>query len=119
MGLKQILGQAKFAQVGFVVNDIEETKKKYALLFDCAEPEADICGDYKVMQTKMYGEPAPLANCKLAFFDLTPGVSLELIEPNEYPSLWRDQFQCNAGGDRQSTRLNPSHSPATRLLPSH
>ena len=92
MGLKQILGQAKFAQVGFVVNDIEETKKKYALLFDCAEPEADICGDYKVMQTKMYGEPAPLANCKLAFFDLTPGVSLELIEPNEYPSVWRDHL---------------------------
>lgn len=92
MGLKQILGQAKFAQVGFVVNDIEETKKKYALLFDCTEPDAAICGDYKVMQTKMFGEPAPEANCKLAFFDLTPGVQLELIEPNEYPSVWRDHL---------------------------
>ena len=92
MGLKQILGQAKFAQVGFVVSSIEETKKKYALLFDCVEPSADVCGDYEVMQTKIFGEPAPKANCKLAFFELTPGVSLELIEPNEYPSVWRDHL---------------------------
>lgn len=92
MELRSILGQARFAQVGFVVNDIEETKRKYALLFGCAEPEANICGEYKVMQTKIFGEPAPDANCKLAFFDLTPGVQLELIEPNESASVWRDHL---------------------------
>ena len=92
MGLREILGQAKFAQVGFVVNDIEETKKKYALLFDCVAPEAFLAGEYEVTQTKVYGEPAPDANCKLAFFDLTPGVQLELIEPNEEPSVWRDHL---------------------------
>lgn len=98
MGLKQILGQARFAQVGFVVRDIEETKKKYALLFDCAEPEANICGEYQMMQTRIAGEPAPDANCKLAFFDLTPGVQLELIEPNEYTSVWRDHLEMYGEG---------------------
>lgn len=92
MGLKQILGQADFAQVGFVVNDIEATKKKFALLFDCAEPDANICGEYSVMQTRVFGEPAPEANCKLAFFNMTPGVQLELIEPNKAPSVWRDHL---------------------------
>ena len=92
MGLKAILKNAKFAQVGFVVNDIDEVRKQYALLFDCAEPSADICGDYSVMQTKVFGEPAPEANCRLAFFDLTPGVQLELIEPNMAPSVWRDHL---------------------------
>ena len=92
MGLKEILKQAKFAQVGFVVNDIEETKKKYALLFDCAEPSADWCGEFEVMQTKIFGELAPKANSKLAFFDLVPGVQLELIEPNKEPSVWRDHL---------------------------
>ncbi len=92
MGLREILKQAKFSQVGFVVNDIEETKKKFALLFDCAEPDANICGEYSVMQTKIYGEPAPLANSKLAFIDLVPGVQLELIEPNKEPSVWRDHL---------------------------
>lgn len=92
MNLKQILGQEEFAQVGFVVHDIETTKKKFALLFGCMEPEARICGEYKIMQTRVFGEPAPEANCKLAFFDLTPGVQLELIEPNKAPSVWRDHL---------------------------
>ncbi len=92
MGLKEILSQAKFAQVGFVVNNIEETKKKYALLFDCAEPVDFVCGEYSVMQTRVFGEPAPLANSRLAFFDLVPGVQLELIEPNQEPSVWRDHL---------------------------
>ena len=39
MSLKEILNHARFSQVGFVVNDIEETKKKYALLFGVTEPE--------------------------------------------------------------------------------
>ena len=92
MGLKEILSQARFAQVGFVVNDIEETKEKYALLFDCLAPEARPCGEYEIMQTRVFGEPAPKANCKLAFIDLTPGVQLELIEPNHEPSVWRDHL---------------------------
>ena len=92
MGLKEILRQAKFAQVGFVVNDIEETKRKYALLFDCLLPETQPCGDYEITQTRVFGEPAPGANCKLAFIDLTPGVQLELIEPNHEPSVWRDHL---------------------------
>lgn len=92
MSLKEILNHAKFAQVGFVVKDIEATKKKYALLFDCAEPAANDTGKYEITQTKIYGEPAPKASSKLAFFDLTPGVQLELIEPNHEPSVWRDHL---------------------------
>ncbi len=92
MGLKSILNNARFAQVGFVVNNIEETSRKFALLFDCPIPPANICGEYEVMQTRVFGEPAPKANCRLAFFDLTPGVQLELIEPNQEPSVWRDSL---------------------------
>ncbi len=92
MGLNAILKQAKFAQVGFVVNDIEATKKMYCLLFDTDAPETQPEGDYNITKTTVFGEPAPEANCKLAFFDLTPGVQLELIEPNKAPSVWRDHL---------------------------
>ncbi|HOO80622.1 MAG TPA: VOC family protein, partial [Lachnospiraceae bacterium] len=50
------------------------------------------CGDYAITQTKVFGEPAPEAESKLAFFDLTDGVQLELIEPNKKPSVWRDHL---------------------------
>ena len=92
MGLKAILKNANFSQVGYVVNDIEETKKQYALLFDVMAPETMPCGDYEITQTKVFGEAAPEANCKLAFFNLTEGVQLELIEPNQAPSVWRDHL---------------------------
>lgn len=92
MSLKAILNNARFAQVGFVVHDIEATMQQFALLFGCEVPSADICGEYEVMQTQVFGKPAPKANCRLAFFDLTPGVQLELIEPNQEPSVWRDSL---------------------------
>ncbi len=92
MSLKEILSCAKFAQVGFVVNDIEETKKQYSLLFDVSAPETQPGGEYEVTQTTVFGNPAPEAGCKLAFFDMTPGVQLELIEPNHAPSVWRDHL---------------------------
>lgn len=49
MSLKEILNHARFSQVGFVVNDIEETKKKYALLFDVEEPATNGVGEVDVI----------------------------------------------------------------------
>ncbi len=92
MSLKAILEQAKFAQVGFVVHDIEATKQQYALLLGVDAPETQDGGEYSVTQTTVFGKPAPEAHCKLAFFDLTKGVQLELIEPNPASSVWRDHL---------------------------
>lgn len=90
MDLNGILKNFNFAQVAMVVNDIDEVSKQYGKLFGCAPAEANWCGEFAVMQTKVFGELAPEANSKLAFFQLTPNVSLELIEPNKASSVWRD-----------------------------
>ncbi|MCI7181172.1 VOC family protein [Clostridium porci] len=92
MDIKKIVGQSKFAQVGFVVNDIEKTKKQFAILFGCEEPPTCDCGTFDITQTKIYDRPAPDAACVMAFFDMSPGVQLELIQPNEAPSVWRDHL---------------------------
>lgn len=47
-------------------------------------------GDYAVTQTEYKGKPAPGAQSLLAFFDVGPGLQLELIQPNEEPSTWRE-----------------------------
>ena len=77
MDVKKIVSQSKFAQVGFVVNDIEKAKKQFALLFGCEIPPTCDCGTFDVTQTQIYGKPAPDAACVMAFFDMTPGVHLE------------------------------------------
>ena len=90
MGMSKILDHVSFSQVGFVVHDIEKTKQVYAALFGVEAPPTSTGGEYEVTHCSVAGKPAPEAKCKLAFFDLRPGVQLELIEPNEAPSVWRD-----------------------------
>ena len=90
MSMSKILEHVNFSQVGFVVHDIEKTKQVYAALFGVPVPPTQDGGEFEVTRCSVRGVPAPDAKCKLAFFDLRPGVQLELIEPNEAPSGWRD-----------------------------
>ncbi len=95
--MSSILDHLKFAQVGYVVKDIEKTSEKYAKLFGVAVPPAKPCG-YGKANTVFRGERVPDSHCKLAFFDLTNGVQLELIEPDEGPSTWRESLDKNGEG---------------------
>lgn len=85
-----VFGTNLVAQVGFIVKDVEVTKKKWAELLGVEVPETQPIGDYSVTGTKYKGEPAPEAYCWMAFFNVGPGLQLELIQPNEHPSTWRD-----------------------------
>ena len=84
-----LLGRASPCQVGMIVRDIEASKQKWAAFLGMPVPAARPCGDYAVCKTVYRGQPAPEANSLLAFFDL-PNIQLELIQPNEACSTWRD-----------------------------
>ena len=86
----QILGTNILTQVALVVNDIEKTKARLAEFFDVPIPPTVESGDYEITKTEVLGVPSPGAACKLAFFSVGTGVQLELIEPNEVSSVWRD-----------------------------
>jgi methylmalonyl-CoA/ethylmalonyl-CoA epimerase len=92
MSLKGVLESSHFSQVALVVNDLESTKKEWARLLGVEVPETAPYTDPMITETKFYGKDAPLANSKLAFIDLVPGVQLELIEPNQEHSVWRDEI---------------------------
>lgn len=95
--LKSILGVSEPCQIGMITADINRAKKKWAAFLGMEEPEAFACGDYAICKTEYRGQPAPEANSKLAFFDL-PNIQLELIEPNEAKSTWRDYLEKNGEG---------------------
>ena len=84
-----VVGTHLFAQVGFIVKDVETTKRKWAAFLGVDVPETQPVGDYAVTGTTFMGQPAPEADCLMAFFDVGPGLQLELIQPNEEPSTWR------------------------------
>lgn len=93
-----ILGTRKVTQIGFVVEDIEATKKKFAAFLGVDVPPHFDGGRYEVTGTTVEGEPAPEANCLMAFFDIGEGIQLELIQPNEVRSAWRDYLNEHGEG---------------------
>ncbi|GHT81259.1 lactoylglutathione lyase [Spirochaetia bacterium] len=85
-----VIDAQTLTQVGFVVRDVEKTKAAWAEFLGVTPPPTQDLGDYEVTQTRVDGQPAPKANCKMAFFEVGPNVQVELIQPNEEKSTWRD-----------------------------
>lgn len=88
--MEGIIGTRIITQVALIVRDIEKTKARLAEFFGITEPPCFPGGNYSVTQTEVKGQPAPDANCLMAFFDIGNGVQLELIQPNGVSSVWQD-----------------------------
>lgn len=93
-----ITGKNAIIQIGLVVKDIEATKRKFAEFLGIPVPPTVSGGEYEITQTEYMGKPAPDANCRMAFFDIEGSAQLELIEPNEAPSVWRDFLEDHGEG---------------------
>ena len=86
----QKLGTTALTQVGIIVADIEATARAWANLLNLPVPEIIITDPAELARTEYKGQPTA-ARAKLAFFKLGQ-VDLELIEPIDGPSTWKDQL---------------------------
>ena len=86
----QALGTTTVTQVGIIVTDIEAKAQAWADVLGLPVPEIIITDAVDVAQTEYEGKSTP-ARAKLAFFHLGQ-VELELIEPIDGPSTWKDQL---------------------------
>jgi len=94
---KSYIGTNLLCQVGLVVNNIEETGKAYANFFGIECPEVCPSGTYEDAHTK-YNDLPCLATCKMMFFDIGENLQIELIQPDETHSIWRDDLDKNGEG---------------------
>ena len=94
---KNILGTNVVAQIGFLVHDIEKSARVYADFLGVDVPKIQITGELEKAQTRYKGKPSP-ARAKLAFFKIGPTIELELIEPTQEPSTWRDDLNRKGEG---------------------
>ncbi len=91
-----VLGTKVIAQIGILVNDIEAVSQAYADFFGVEKPAWSWTGTLEVAQTEFEGAPSE-ARSKLAFFDMG-SLQLELIEPDQHPSTWRNYLNEHGEG---------------------
>jgi len=93
---KNLLGNRVITQIGIIVRDIEAVSQAYADFFGVEKPQWSWTAGYEKAHTTFYGQPSQ-ARAKLAFFDMG-SVQLELIEPDENPSTWREFLEKHGEG---------------------
>jgi methylmalonyl-CoA/ethylmalonyl-CoA epimerase len=89
------IGTNLVLQVGIVANDIAALAKRYQEVLGLSEPSTQETPGYQVTEARFNGKPSE-ATAKLAFFDFGQA-QLELIQPDQIPSVWRNDL--NAFGD--------------------
>ncbi|WP_407272966.1 VOC family protein [Radiobacillus sp. PE A8.2] len=85
---KSVLETNLITQIGIIVSDISKTSTAYAAFFGIDQPEIIMTDMVDKAQTEYKGKTS-VARAKLAFFDMG-SLQLELIEPDEHPSTWRE-----------------------------
>lgn len=84
----ELFGQSKVVQIGVVVKDIEKAAAAYADFLGVPVPEWFWTDVEEKAHTRFKGKPSP-ARAKLAFIEMK-NITLELIEPDQNPSTWRE-----------------------------
>ena len=84
------LGTTIVTQVGIIVSDIETKARAWSEILGLPMPDIIITNTVNVAQTEYQGERIP-TRAKFAFFHMGQ-VDVELIEPIDGPSTWKDQL---------------------------
>jgi methylmalonyl-CoA/ethylmalonyl-CoA epimerase len=93
---KNMIGTNVITQIGILVHDIEQTSQAYADFFGVDKPQWFVTDTADIAQTEHNGKPSE-ARAKLAFFDMG-SLQLELIEPDQHPSTWREYLDEHGEG---------------------
>ncbi len=90
------IGSDVICQVGVIVNDVSATAARIASVLGKPQPPIIQTPGYDSAKTIYRGAPSE-ATAKLAFFDFGQ-LQIELIEPDEQPSVWRDYLEAKGEG---------------------
>ena len=87
------IGSDVVIQVGLVTNDIAGMAQRYQDVFGLPSLNWQQTPGYQITEATFNGEPTE-ATAKLAFFDFGQA-QLELIEPDQTSSVWRNDLNTN------------------------
>ncbi|MCU6791794.1 VOC family protein [Paenibacillus sp. WQ 127069] len=88
--MSSLIPNPVIAQIAILVNDIDKVSQAYANFFGVEKPPIKITDTADKTQVEYQGKSTQ-ARIKMAFFQMS-NLQLELIEPDEHPSTWRDHL---------------------------
>ncbi len=91
-----LFGKTKVVQIGIVVRDVEKSAKNYAEFFGVEVPKIIVSETEDKAKTRYYGKPT-MARVRQAFFNFE-NISIELLEPVDGPSTWKDFLDSKGEG---------------------
>lgn len=83
-------------QIGVLCHDIEATAKAWGEFLGLSYTLEETA-PYEISKASYRNNPTK-AKCKQAFFQLGDQVQLELIQPDEQPSVWREDLDKHGEG---------------------
>lgn len=95
-GLAPLLGTTKIEQIAFVVNDLDAAADAYCTLLGVEKPAVIQVVDSKTTQVIFEGQPTE-GKSKYMFIN-TPLIQIELIEPGDSPSTWKQHLDTKGEG---------------------
>lgn len=91
-----IIDGKTICQVALVVKDLDKAAEEYAKLFGVPKPVSFRVPEERIAHTTFKGVPSK-TRARLAVFDLGQ-VVLELTEPDDEPSSWKEFLEENGDG---------------------
>ena len=88
--------ESTVTQIAVIVEDIEKALDHYCATFGMDRPEWQLTGPAEDSQISYRGETTP-GRAKLAFVRFA-NITLELIEPVDGPSIWREFLESHGEG---------------------
>ncbi|WP_421617545.1 VOC family protein [Brevibacillus sp. TJ4] len=95
-GLAPLLGSDTVSQIAIVVRDLDAAAEAYCSLLGVEKPTVLKEGAPQVTQVVYRGEPTE-GKCRFMFIK-TPLIEIELIEPGDSPSTWKEHLDTKGEG---------------------
>jgi methylmalonyl-CoA/ethylmalonyl-CoA epimerase len=94
-----VIGTSLVTRIRMLVDDVEAATRKWSEFLGL-EPEIGPvdCGKGPAMHVSYLGLPAPEAEIRASLFRVAPHLYIELMQPNEFPSVWRDVLDSAGEG---------------------
>jgi methylmalonyl-CoA/ethylmalonyl-CoA epimerase len=105
----------KIFQVLIVVKDVQKSARQFADTFGLDVPEAVILDPEEIAHAKYRGKPTRTRAKVIPFMNMG-GIDVEMIEPDEHPSIWREFLDTKGEGVSHLGIWVPNMSEAVGYL---